>query len=115
MNAVAVDASHLYWTSVPGANDGAIWVIGLDGSNIHTIVTGQGVIMGGLAVDADHIYWTSSTDFSNGHGAVWSADLNGNNQQMIVPNPERPGRGGSQRRPRVLGHYPGHGGVRCHP
>jgi hypothetical protein len=90
VNAVAVDASHLYWTSVLGLNDAAIWVAGLDVTGAHTIVTGQGIFMGGLAVDADHIYWTTSTRLLDGDGAVWAAGLDGSNPHIIVPTLDNP-------------------------
>jgi hypothetical protein len=90
VNWVAVDASHLYWTSVLGQNDAAIWVAGLDVTGAHTIVTGQGIFMGGLAVDADHIYWTTSTRLLDGDGAVWAAGLDGSNPHIIVPTLDNP-------------------------
>ena len=88
---IAVDASHLYWTTDQGGlTGGTIIEAGLDGTGPHAIVTGQPFLMFGLAVDASHIYWTSETDFLNGDGSVWEANLDGSSAHAIVTGQNGP-------------------------
>jgi len=67
---VAVDASHVYWTSLAGT----IGRADLDGGNPNSsFITGASDIRG-VAVDSSYIYWTNS-----GANAIGRADLDGNN------------------------------------
>jgi hypothetical protein len=78
--AVAVDASHLYWTNTA---NGTISEANLDGSNPHVIVTG--VLSHGVAVDASHLYWTAV-----GEGVIYVANLDGTNPQALVSGQSDP-------------------------
>ena len=82
--AVAVNASHLYWTTADDGNldpnSGTIVEANLDGSNPQTIATGQS-FPEGVAVNASHLYWSTAFD-SNGDsnsGTIVEANLDGSN------------------------------------
>ncbi|HZI77098.1 MAG TPA: DUF433 domain-containing protein [Gemmatimonadales bacterium] len=53
--ALAVDASHLYWTAI---GEGVIYEANLDGTNPQAIVSGQSGPWG-VTVDASQLYWTN--------------------------------------------------------
>ena len=80
VEALAVDASHLYWTNTV---NGTIDEASLDGSNPQVIVSG--VLSHGVAVDAGHLYWTAV-----GEGVIYEASLDGTNPQAIVSDQSDP-------------------------
>jgi hypothetical protein len=79
---------HLYWTTCPQGNcspaSGAIWRANLDGSNPHTVVTGE--VATGIADDGSHLYWTACTGSpcDVGTGRIRQSNLNGSNRHTIV-------------------------------
>ena len=87
---VAVDSSHLYWTSV---DDNAVIEAGLDGSNPRTIVINQDAPFG-VAVSAGHLYWSN---FGNNE-TIWEANLDGSSPHAIVSGLARRLRPGSAAR-----------------
>jgi hypothetical protein len=76
---VAVDDTHIYWTSVdfntPDARLGAIGRANLDGTGVDRrfIDTGGGTDPTGLAVDASHVYWACC----GYNGTIVRANLDG--------------------------------------
>ncbi len=53
---LALDATHVYWTS---SGDGTVKRIALDGSDnqVPTVIASGGSNPLGIAVDATHVYW----------------------------------------------------------
>ena len=79
-------AAHIYWTNffsvvTPG---GTINEANLDGSNPHTIVSGQ-ANPHELAVDSRHLYWANSSG-----GTIVAANLDGSNPHTIVTGQNQP-------------------------
>jgi hypothetical protein len=76
---LAVDSNHLYWANTLGRT---IVEANLDGTNPQTIATNQDAL--GVAVSSTNLYWDAVN-------WIVRTDLNGGNQQTIVPNPNLPG------------------------
>ncbi|GEM_PF-6437541 len=72
-NAIDFNESKLYWSD----RSGSIKKSNIDGSNIETIITGQGLPWH-IAVGAGKIYWTSYTE-----GWIKRANLNGSSHETL--------------------------------
>jgi hypothetical protein len=81
---LAEDSSHLYWTSVGGT--GTINEVGLDGSNNHAILSGQGTPTG-VAVDSGHIYWANGISST---GTINKANLDGTGVTTLATGQNEP-------------------------
>ena len=72
--ALAVDASHLYWTNTVMARSARpTWTAAIRTSS------SADVLSHGVAVDASHLYWTAV-----GEGAIYEANLDGTDPQALV-------------------------------
>jgi hypothetical protein len=72
VNGVAVDASHIYWSS---AYHHAIQEADLAGNTKGNLLSfGAGTVACCVAVDATHLYWG---EFSGGNGSIGRANLDG--------------------------------------
>jgi hypothetical protein len=72
-NCVAVDGSHIYWTTAADAtSSGTIGRAKLDGTGVQRAFIAAAKAPCGLAVDGAHIYWTNSST-----GAVGRANVDG--------------------------------------
>ncbi len=62
---IAVDATHVYWTTAVGAENpsvfGRIMRAPKDGSGTSEIVVGDEGGLHGMAIDASFVYWSSTT------------------------------------------------------
>ena len=79
--AVAVNASHIYWTDntcsgpTPG---GTIMESALDGTGAITLVSGLDC-PDGVAVDSSHLYWSDGAD-----GTITAAGLDGSSPNVVI-------------------------------
>src|SRR5262249_1302079 len=95
-NALAVDATHVYW-AVGAATSGSILAAGLDGSSVTVLASGTYADRWWIAVRDDAVYWLDHGEgsVSNGmtirDGAVMKVALDGNTPPQVVasgqPNP----------------------------
>ncbi len=81
---VAVDASHLYWSTDVSSRGGAIMEADLSGANPHALISGLNNPYG-VAVDASHIYWTSYAD-----STIMEANLDGTGVTTLVSSTWEP-------------------------
>jgi PKD repeat protein len=83
---LAYDDVHgkIYFSDFNATDDGKIWSVNLDGTELTPIVTGL-VEPYGIALDvaAGKIYWVDEAD-ANDEGHVSRADLDGSNKENIV-------------------------------
>jgi len=76
---IVIAGGKMYWTQEVGVGRGAIKRADLDGSNIETVISIQGIPFG-IAIDSEggKLYWTNSL------GSIQRANLDGSRIQKIV-------------------------------
>ena len=89
LTGIAIAGGKIYWTemSTGKTNSGEIRCANLNGANIKELVTINGSVPLGIAVDfpGRKLYWTNS------HGKIRRADLNGSNPEDVVIGLQTPG------------------------
>jgi len=80
-NSIALDATHVYWTSY---NDGTVMKVPLAGGTPTTLASGQ-VAMNDLTADGTSVYWTKYGDTGLQDGAVMKVALAGGTPVTLAP------------------------------
>ena len=94
LNAVAVDATNVYWVAGANGNDGAIMRAPIGGGTPVALYSGQALPQA-LATDGTHVFWADWGTFdsqgrSNNDGTVWQGTVNGATPIQLASNQSGP-------------------------
>ncbi|HEY1958904.1 MAG TPA: hypothetical protein VGH28_25000 [Polyangiaceae bacterium] len=94
LNAVAVDATSVYWVAGANGNDGTIMRVPIGGGTPVALYSGQ-YLPQALATDGTNVYWADWGTFdsqgrSNNDGTVWQGTVNGATAIQLASNQSGP-------------------------